>query len=590
MKISICPRWLAIFLVVLSTLAVSGCDLDRFKTTAAEEPQLVDSVLSEPKTFNAALSNESPNIFGLTYEGLVTLNYNTQEIEPALAESWRISENKKEIIFTLREGLQWSDGEPLTAADVDFTFNRIYFNEEIPTSTRDVLRIGKEGKLPEVTQISDREVKFTVPQPFAPFLRTIGSATILPKHALEDTLEPKTEGDDLPFLSTWGIDTDPQKIVFSGPYVLEGYNTSQRLQFRRNPYYWREDQQGNAQPYIERINWEIVENQDTALLQFRSGGLDTVSVSPQNFSLLKQEEERNNFTIYNGGPTASKSFIFFNLNRASRGGEPLVTPYKSRWFTDVKFRRAIAYGINRSKMLNNIFRGLGQKQHSPISVQSPYYYSPEEGLKTYDYDPEKAKELLFSIGFRTNENGEMYDGEGHRVEFTLLTNAGNQTRESMGAQIKQDLAQIGIKVNFQPIAFNTLVSKLSSTRDWECVILGLTGGVEPNNGANVWLPEGRLHMFNQGPQPGDDSPLKGWKVADWERKIGDLYIQGAQELNEEKRKEIYAETQQLTQEYLPFIYLVNPLAMSAIRDRVRGVDYSALGGALWNIHELEIVE
>jgi peptide/nickel transport system substrate-binding protein len=241
-------------------------------------------------------------------------------------------------------------------------------------------------------------------------------------------------------------------------------------------------------------------------------------------------------------------------------------------------------------MLNNIFRGLGQKQHSPISVQSPYYYSPEEGLKTYDYDPEKAKELLFSIGFRTNENGEMYDGEGHRVEFTLLTNAGNQTRESMGAQIKQDLAQIGIKVNFQPISFNTLVTKLSSTRDWECVILGLTGGVEPNNGANVWLPEGRLHMFNQGPQPGDDSPLKGWKVTDWERKIGDLYIQGAQELNEEKRKEIYAETQQLTQEYLPFIYLVNPLAMAAIRDRVRGVDYSALGGAFWNIHELEIVE
>jgi peptide/nickel transport system substrate-binding protein len=111
--------------------------------------------------------------------------------------------------------------------------------------------------------------------------------------------------------------------------------------------------------------------------------------------------------------------------------------------------------------------------------------------------------------------------------------------------------------------------------------------VEPNDGANVWLTDGGLHSFNQKPQAGQP-PIEGREVAPWEAEIGRLYIEGAKELDEAKRKAIYAETQRLTQEYLPQIYLVNGLSMTAIRDRIQNTKYSALGGAVWNIYELKV--
>ncbi|MBD2197256.1 MULTISPECIES: ABC transporter substrate-binding protein [Calothrix] len=581
--------WLLIIICIVTGLTVAACNPSNFKTTAAQVPQLVTSILSDPKTFNFALSSESPNIFGWTYEGLITENYENGQVEPALAESWQISEDKLKIVFTLRENLKWSDGQPLTVDDVVFTYNDIYLNEAIPTDARDGMRIGESRKLPTVKKIDNRRVEFSIPEPFAPFLRSTTGYPILPAHALRESVTTKDQEGKPKFLSKWGVDTPPDQLIVNGPFKLERYDTSQRIVFRRNPYYWRKDAQGKAQPYIERIVWQIVESTDTSLLQFRSGGLDTVGVSPEYFSLLKVQEKQGNFKIYNGGPGSGTTFLIFNLNQGSRDGKPLIEPKKSRWFNTVEFRQAVAYAIDRQTMINNTFRGLGQPQDSPISVQSPYYLSPKEGLKVYDYNIEKAKQLLLKAGFKYNDKNQLIDAEGNNVRFTLLTNAGNKIREAMGSQIKRDLSKIGIQVDFNPIAWNTYTDKLANSLDWEAALLGLTGGLEPNDGANVWSPEGGLHMFNQKPQTGQ-KPIQGWQVAPWEAKIGELYIKAARELDEAKRKAIYAETQQITQENLPFIYLVNAYAMSALRNRFEGIKFSGLAGAFWNIHEIKIVD
>ncbi|WP_414564700.1 MULTISPECIES: ABC transporter substrate-binding protein [unclassified Anabaena] len=579
--------WLPIILALATAMTIAGCNPANFKSTATQVPQLVNSILSDPKTFNYALSSESPNIFSLTYEGLTTQNPITGEVEPVLAESWKITDNRLGFVFTLREGLKWSDGKPLTVDDVIFTYNDIYLNEEIPTDTRDILRIGESRALPQVRKIDNRRVEFTTPEPFAPFLGTLG-LPILPAHALAKFVKTKDQEGKPIFLSQWGVDTPPDQIIVNGPYKVERYDTSQRIVFQRNPYYWRKGPQGDAQPYIERVVWQIVESTDTALLQFRSGGLDSVGVTPDYFSLLKRQEKQGNFTIYNGGPATGTSFVLFNLNKGKRDGKPLVDPIKSRWFNTVEFRQAVAYAIDRQTMINNTFRGLGQTQNSPISVQSPFYLAPEEGLKVYDYNPEKAKELLKKAGFKYNAQGQLLDADGNRVRFTLLTNAGNRIREAMGAQIRQDLDRIGMQVDFTPLAWNTYTDKLANTLDWDASLLGLTGGLEPNDGANVWNPEGGLHMFNQKPQAGQ-KPIEGWEVAPWETRIAELYIQAARELDEAKRREIYAETQKITQENLPFIYLVNPYSLSAVRNEFDNIKYSALGGAFWNIHEIKII-
>ena len=573
----------AIVAIMAIATILTGCSGIIERSTASQTPQLVDAILSDPKTFNPVLSGDATSsaVGAMLFDGLVTLNPITMETEPALARSWTVSEDGLEIVFTLREGLKWSDGQPLTADDVVFTFNELYLNEAIPSSARDTLKIGESQQFPVVEKVNEQQIKFTLPEPFAPFFDTIGKS-ILPKHILKPTVDRKDSNGNPLFLSTWGVDTPPEKLVANSAYRIKEYANGQRIIFERNPYYWKKSETGEELPHIKEVVWQIVESTDTSFLQFRSGSLDSLGVSPEFFSLLKKEEERSNFTIYNGGATYKSNFIFFNLNQGTRNGKPVVDPIKSEWFNNVKFRQAIAYSIDRQRMINNIFRGLGQLQNSQISQQSPFY---DESIVGYDYDLEKAKALFKEAGFSYNSQQQLIDKNGNRVRFSLTTNAGNKIREAMGTQIKQDLSKVGIQVDFKPLAFNLLVDRMDNTLEWECILLGFSGISDPNNGANVWYPDGNLHMFNQAKEG-----LEGRKVADWEREIASLYIKAAKELDEEKRKEIYAEAQQMVSDNLPFIYLVNSLSLGAVRNNIEPIEYSALGGAFWNLEELKIVE
>lgn len=577
-------------LAMVTAIALKGCDLSRFTTAEAATSRIVFSSLGDPKTFNPALSQEYPNIFIYTFEGLLSMDGETGDIIPALAESWEISEDGLTYTFTLREGLQWSDGEPITSDDVVFTYRDVVFNEAIPATSRDAFRIGEKGLFPAIEKIDDRRFRFILPEPFAPFLLNAGGG-ILPAHALQESVNTLDAEGNPAFLSKWTTGTPPAEIVSNGPYKLKQYLPSQRIIFEKNPYYWQEDEEGNPQPYVQELIWQIIESTDNQLLQFRSGGLDTIGISPDEFALMKREEERGNFTIHNGGPALGTTFMSFNLNKASRNGKPLVDPVKSKWFNSIAFRQAVSYAIDRPTMINNIYQGLGEPQTSPLPVQSPFYAGPEDGIPTYGYDPEKAKELLLDDGFQYNAAGELEDAEGNRVRFTLVTNSGNKIREAIGSQIKQDLAKIGIRVDFQPISFNALVTKLSDSLDWEAHIIGFTAGLEPNGGATVWLLNGSLHAFNQQALAGQE-PLEGWEAAEWEKRIADIYIKAAQEVDLDKRYELYEESQRLTQEYLPFIYLVNPLNLGAMRNTIQNVNYSGIVRPfdLWNVPELTVVK
>lgn len=586
------PLHLAVALMLSSLLVLTGCSLDQFKTQAAQVPQLVFVSPSDPSTFNPPLNDSlfSRIVYGLIYDGLINENGVTAELEPGLAESWEIAEDKRRITFTLREGLKWSDGQPFTVDDIVFTYNDIYFNEKIPSGVRDILRIGTSGTFPSVRKLDERRVEFTVPEPFAPFLRYVGGITILPKHILEESVRTTDANGNLKYLSTWGTDTDPQKIIGNGPYQMVSYTPAQRLIFRRNPYYWRKDAQGNPQPYIERIIVQIIENTDSQLLTFRSGELDSLEVTPEAFGLLKQKEKQGKYTVYNGGPASDTRFVCFNLNKARNNkGQPFVDPIKSRWFNTLAFRQAVAYGIDRERMKNTVYRGLGAVQHSPVDVQSPFYLSPEEGLKVYNYDLEKAKQLLLDAGFKYNAQGQLQDWDGNRVRFTLLVKSEEKSRVDAAVQVQQDLEKLGIKADLQVINFNVVIQKLQR-RNWDAYVGGFGGGgADPHSGFNIWYSQGSLHQFNQGPMPGEP-PIKGWEATDWELEIDRLFEAGVKELDESKRKEIYGQFQQISAEQVPFIHLVNPLALEAVRDRVEGIKYTALGGAFWNLYELRVVE
>ncbi|MEM8642760.1 MAG: ABC transporter substrate-binding protein [Cyanobacteria bacterium P01_G01_bin.54] len=584
-------RSLAIAILLMTTVATAlllpGCG--GLRTDRVESlPQLVFVSPSDPATFNAPLNQSAFNVFGFINEGMVSQNGMTGELEPALAERWEFSEDKRQITFTLRKGLRWSDGEPLTADDVVFSYNDVYLNPEVPTGIKDILRVG--DRFPTVEKIDRRRVRFTVPEPFAPFLRYAGGIAILPKHALYEATQTTNAMGELEYLSTWGTDTDPQEVVGAGLYRMTTYIPGQRLLFERNPYYWQEDAQGNTQPYIPRVVIQIIESDETQSIAFRSGQLDSLSVQPEAFSLLKREEAKGKYTIYNGGPALESRFLGFNLSQATNAeGQPFVDPVKTAWFNNTQFRQAIAHSINREKMKNNIYRGLGEVQHSPIGVQNPYYLSPEEGLKTYAYDPDKARQRFKDAGFAYDSDGLLHDAEGNPVKLRMLTKSEEKVRVDMAVQIQQDLKAVGIQADLQVLNFNTVIQKLRS-RDWESYVGGFGGGgVEPHNSFNIWYSGGSLHQFNQGPLPGGD-PVENWQVSDWEKAIDRLFIEGSQELDEAKRKAIYGEFQQIVAEQVPFLYLVNAYTLEAVRDRIENIQFSSLGGAFWNLHELNIVE
>ncbi len=582
-------RWgiiLSLCLMAILTLTFIGYRPINSKTA---QSQLVTSLPNDPDTFNFAINRSPYSIFGFIYSSLLKQNGMTGELEPGLAQSWEVSPENLKITLTLRDNLKWPDGQPLTVDDVVFSYKNIYLNPEIPTVYRDLFRIGNTGELPTIHKLDNRRVEFRVSQPFSPLLRAIGQLPILPLHALKDSLETKDSRGKLKFLSTWGTDTNPEEIVSNGPYRLLSYTPSQRIILEKNPYYWRKDKDNNQLPYIERLIVEIIASTDNQLIRFRSGELDTLAITADTFSLMKQQEKKGKYTVYNGGVSSGVRLMGFNLNKGKNAdGKSFVETIKSRWFNNLAFRKAIAYSINRERMNNNIYRGLGKIQHSPISSQSPYYLSPEEGLKVYNYDPTKAREILINEGFSYNKKQELLDWDGNLVKFVILVKSEEKARINTAVQIKEDLDKIGIQADLQTLSFNIILKKLLVSRNWECYVGAFSAGeIEPNRLFPFWNSRGSFHQFNQGPQP-KEIGIKGWKASDWELKIDQLFIQGSQEFDETKRKEIYGEFQQIVAEQLPLFYLVNGLSFQAAINDIENVKFSALGGFFWNVDELKI--
>ena len=584
-------QWKAIALLML----IGFCSLLLWGCTVKPEVlknRLVVPLDSDIKTFNPILIGDafSGIVMGYTFTGLITENPITKEIEPELAEKWEFQQDGKQIIFTLRPDLKWSDGQPLTVDDFLFTYQNIIFNEKIPTGTRDVLRVGQSQTLPKVEKLDERRISFLLSEPFAPALRTMGGIAALPKHIFESTLQEDSNKPDkkLKFLETWTLSTPVSQLVSSGPYVIQEYRPSERVVYKPNPYYWKKDR-----PIIPQLVMQIVESPDTALLRFRSNDLDMYKLRGEDYQLLKRFEQRDRYKIYNAGPSTGQAFMMFNLNkgRNPKTNEPFVSPIKSKWFNDVNFRRAVAHSINREAMVTNLARGLAQPQNSPVSISSPYFFALENGLKVYDYQPEKAKKILLQAGYKYDSEKQLRDAQNNIVRFTLLTPLG--IRVPMGAQIKNDLEKIGMKIDFNPVDFRIITDKLDNSKQWDATILGFTGGAEPNSAINLWAPDGDSHIFNKG-AVGGEPPFPDREVSDWEKKIHELMIKGAQELDETKRKAIYAEYQQLVQEQLPLIHLTIPLYLVAVRDRVENAQPTALAGstgvtgAMWNVEQLKL--
>ena len=536
--------------------------------------QIVTSTIGEgPKTFNPWVSKDatSSQIGDLLYDSLLSTDPETGEVIPHLAKDIKVSDDMTKYTITLREGVKWSDGKEITSDDVVFTWNEIILAGLGNTSLRDSVLI--DGEYPKVSKVDKYTVEFSIKKPFAPFLRSVGTQ-IAPKHIFEKAVQKGNRYFD----SYLGTTVNPKDIVSSGAFMLEEYVPAQRVVFKRNPDYYVIDEEKRLLPYIDKYVILIVGDLNNELLKFEAGELDVIAVRGKDVPRFKEKEKKSDFKLYNLGPNTGTMFLAFNMNtRMNKDGAFYVDPIKQAWFNDLNFRTAVDYAIDRNAMVNNVANGVAQPLFTAESLSSIYL---NENLATgHERDLEYAKSLLKQSGFYLDKAGILHDKNGNTVEFDLYTNAGQTEREACGVMVKEDLRDLGIKVNFKPIEFNSLVSKMMTTSDWDMVLMGLTGSpLEPHSGKNVWNSKGHLHLFNMRFN-GD----KGDVILPWEKELDEIIEQGALELDYDKRKVIYDKYQQIIYDQRPIIYLYSPLTITAVRNKIKNLHPTPLGGTMYNL-------
>ncbi len=542
-----CSRRLLLCAILAVLAAAAACAPPPRPT--ADQQVLYIALLGDPKSLNPVIAKETSttDVTNLLMEGLTRVEMPSLEVKPALAESWQHDNSGTVWTFRLRENLRWNDGQPLTAADVVFTFNDLIYNPDIPTSSRDILQVN--GKPFRVTAPDSRTVVFTLAAPYAPFLLSTAGLEILPEHILRPALAAGK------FNETWGVNTPPAQLVGAGMFRLKELVPGQKVVVERNPYYWRNGENGDTFPKLARIVMTVIPDQNSELLKFKAGELDYIGVRGEDYAGLQAGAEAGGYTLHRPGPTLSSLFVFFNQ-------DPRGCPEPQRtWFRDVRFRRAVAHAVDRATMVRNIFHGLAQPAWSDVSPGLVNFHNPN--VTRYEYDLAKAGALLDEAGYRDrNGDGIREDERGNRIKFTLVTNSESSQRVAAGAIIGDDLKKLGFDVTFTPMQFNALISNLDSGSGWEACIMGLTGTLDPHNGRNVWHSSGQLHMWQ---------PRQARPATDWEAEIDSIFDRAVQELDPAKRKALYWRWQEISAEQVPMIYTVVPESIYAVRNRVGGV-------------------
>lgn len=537
--------------------------------------ELILSTIGEgPKTFNPFTSKDSTSssMSAMMFDGLFSTSPKDGKIVPRLAKSYETKDGMTYLVH-MRHGINWSDGEPITADDVVFTWNKIILAGLGNTSTRDMVMI--DGKLPKVYKVDDYTVKFVISKPFSPFVRILATQ-IAPKHIFEPVVKQGAKEFD----SFYSTNTAPELFVTSGPYRLKEYLAAQRVVFERNPQYYMVNKENKKLPYLDKVIYLIVGDLNNEILKFEGHEIDVISLRGSNVAPYKLKEKKSDYTIYNIGPDTGTMFVVLNLNRRKNSeGNYYVNPQKQFWFTNKGFRTAIDYSLDRKNMVQNIANGLAKPLFTPESLNSIYL---NKSIKGHERNVAKAKQILTESGFKIGKNNKLYDKFNNRVEFDLYTNAGNTEREAIGVMVKQDLEDLGMHVNYKPIEFNTLVNKMTTTLDWDMIIMGLTGSpLEPYDGKNVWSSMGSLHLFNQRTEPSQIEDRYPFEI-----RLDEIFESAPLKLDFAEQKKLYDEYQQIIYDEKPIIYLYSPIRIVALRKKFKNIYPSQLSGITYNIEEI----
>ncbi len=547
---------------------------------------LVSSIPDDPRTFNIVLASDNASADVLWFNIFrCPVDYrnggNPPAFDPGLCTRWEGSADARTWTFYLRRGVRWSDGEPFTADDVEFTYNVIVDNNVV-NPARDVFLEGKgengEPIFPDFEKLDDHTVRFKLHSPNGSFLDVIYNLWLIPKHKWE---QPWRAGQ---FATTMTLSEDPGNIVGLGPFRLKEYVSGQRVVLERNPYFWKVDSKGQRLPYLDRMVFVIVKDFNTIQSKFAAGEIDIMPrVRPQDYALVKRMEGPD-IKVEDIGVSYDTNWIVFNQNTGSdpKTHKDFLVKWKQKLFRDVRFRRAVSYAIDREALANTVFSGRGVPIYSFVSPGDKTWFSDD--IVKYPYDPNRARQLLSEIGLKDNNgDGILDDTEGHSVEFTIVTNASNNQRVETASFISRSLQDIGVKATVVTIAsLGTLVDKMEKNFDFDAMVLGWQPNPPPGPAGtkNIILSSGQNHAcFASQAQPSTE----------WEARADHLMQQIDSSPDHAEQYRLFGEVQRIWSEYLPEINLVSPREGVAYKSKFGNLRPSPLQPrATWNCEEIYV--
>ena len=525
--------------------------------------RLIYGSFSDAKVLNPVLSDDvgSSDVWGRIYESLTDVNAKTGEPSPRLAEKFEVSPDSKTYTFTLRDGLKWSDGSAFSGEDFKFTAEAVMRSKKTVRKNNFQDIVGAkdfgDGKAEDISgiKVDGKTITVQMAKSFCPALTQIGGFGIIPKSVFGKYLDPKDASknlDDAP------ENTNPPLAM--GPFKFKEWIPNDHITLVRNDLFF------GGPAHLDEWVYKVYPDQTALTAALKTGELDAGTIEPKDLEDMKRVDTLNFYTWQGLG------YTYMGWNEL-RGGK--------EFFQSKAVRQALTFGINMDQVIEKILFGQGTKMvaHTP---PVSWAYDPS-GMNDYKFDPDKAEQLLQQDGWAKGADG-TYAKNGQRLEFDIVTNSGNKTRETLLQIAVEQYKQIGVNVNPKTESFEALVDRLTKSKDptygdqgghdFDGVIIGWSLGADPD-------PYGIWHSS----QAGTGNNFIGFKSDEADKAIED----GRANCVESARKSDYLTFNKIVNEEQPYNFGFSENTLYFVGKRFKGVEpgpYSRR--AFWNIEKWSI--
>jgi len=477
---------------------------------------------SDAKTLLSIITTDGPSftVIDMIFEALTQGDPDNGQPMSWLAKSWEISADGLTYTFTLQDGVNWQDGQPLTANDVKFTYDLILNPDTKSSFTSDL-----QSKLKSMNVIDDTHIAFNLKAPNAAFLAlsTTTGYEIIPQHILKDVPAAKLASDTF----TTGA---KGRTIGTGPFLFQEWVKDDHVLVVKNPNYW-----GGA-PALDQWFYKVVPSSSVLTQQLRTGDVDFGAIQPADYASMTKQ---SNITV---STYDTYGFEFYGYN---------LDPAKTTLFQEQEVRQALLIALDREQMLKALNFGLGTVADTTIPVLS-WAYDPSAIKVDYSYNPSKAESMLDAAGWKKGSDG-IRAKNGKKLSFNINTSPITQVFVEYAQAMQQEWAKIGVQATPKSEEWNAYLNRITGTHDFDVFIVGFGWFADPDESL-MWKCDAYQGGFNL------------YKYCN--PQVDKLLAQGLLTTDHAKRIAIYNEMENIIETDLPAATLYLAKAIAGVNKRV----------------------